>query len=105
MQSFINEINEGIISLMSVKISYCPYKGSTWDTRLKIALYLSGVPLGYIWPYIRCLVLIWIQFLWTLGCFSNNFVNKYINACPSKFETLPHQIGFSYIQIILTVQK
>ena len=40
----VNEIYEGIFSLMFVKMIYCPYKGSTRDIRSNIPLCLQEFP-------------------------------------------------------------
>ena len=65
----VNEINEGIMSLMIVKMVYCPYYDLTRYIRSNIPLCLQEFPWaspsakGYTWPYIPPLVLIRIQYI------------------------------------------
>ena len=44
----VNEINEGIMSLMIVKMVYCPYYDLTWYIRSNIPLCLQEFPRA--WP-------------------------------------------------------
>ena len=79
IQMVLNEINEVIISLMIVTMTYSLYQDSTRDTR-------SNIPGGYISLYIPYLVLILIQ-----SIIPNSYIGKILQSlfyCQREAQTL-----------------